>query len=172
MRYIIKIFGQKHLDLATTHHRRQQNSNKSNTCHLVESQSPSGAQCAVTVTLTLKHTHFKWPLYRCYCLCLYLWKQISWIRTYFSTSCRLPRAGSKLGHYKMFHAACVVLCVAGAGAVLELVDTKLTEHYTWLVNHLLARACAAPPAAAARRIIVTCSWCSTWPPPIISTQRS
>ena len=53
-----------------------------------------------------------------------------------------------------------VLCVAVAGAVLELVDTKLTEHYTWLVNHLLARACAAPPAAAARRIIVTCSWCS------------
>ena len=64
-----------------------------------------------------------------------------------------------------------VLCVAVAGAVLELVDTKLTEHYTWLVNHLLARACAAPPAAAARRIIVTCSWCSPWPP-IISTQRS
>ena len=166
---ISTISGQKHLDLAATHHRQQQNSNKSNTCHLVESQSPSGAQCAVTVTLTLKHTHFKWPLYRCYCLCLYLWKQISWIRTYFSTSCRLPRAGSKLGHYKMFHAACVVLCVAGA--VLELVDTKLTEHYTWLVNHLLARACAAPPAAAARRIIVTCSWCSPWPP-IISTQRS
>ena len=113
---ISTISGQKHLDLAAAHHRRQQNSNKSNTCHLVESQSPSGAQCAVTVTLTLKHTHFKWPLYRCYCLCLYLWKQISWIRTYFSTSCRLPRAGSKLGHYKMFHAACVVCSWSCAGA--------------------------------------------------------
>ena len=40
-----------------------------------------------------------------------------------------------------------VLCVAGA--VLELVDTKLTEHYTWLVNHLLARACPACCCSAA-----------------------
>ena len=143
--YISTISGQKHLDLAAAHHRRQQDSNKSNTCHLVESQSPSGAQCAVTVTLTLKHTHVKWPLYRYVIVCVC----ISGNRYHGSEHIsRLPAASLVLAPswaiIKCFMLP--VLCVAVAGAELELVDTKLTEHYTWLVNHLLARACPASPA--------------------------